>query len=92
MKPKLQGIINQGFQGEALIAAMTLTFAELLRERGGSDEPLLRATEVFTKLPSAARKQTWDATRRSRMWSPMPGEKVQPRCHPLADPRRHHKH
>jgi hypothetical protein len=58
MKPKLQEIINQGFRGEALIAAMTLTFAELLRERGGSDKPLLRATEAFTKLPAVARKQT----------------------------------
>ena len=58
MKPKVQEIINQGFRGEALIAAMTLTFAELLRKRGGSDEPLLRAMDVFTKLPAVARKQT----------------------------------
>lgn len=49
LKPKLQEVINQGFRGEALRAAMTLTFAELLRERGGSDEPLLRAIEVFTR-------------------------------------------
>jgi hypothetical protein len=58
MKSKLQKIINQGFRGKALIAAMTLTFAELLCERGGSDEPLHRAMEVFTKLPAMARKQT----------------------------------
>jgi hypothetical protein len=57
MRPELQKIINQRFRGEALICALTTSFAELLRERGGSEEPLTRAMAVFTQLPAVARGQ-----------------------------------
>jgi hypothetical protein len=57
MRPQLQKIINQRFRGEALICAMTTSFAELLRERGGSEEPLTRAMAAFTQLPAVARRQ-----------------------------------
>jgi hypothetical protein len=57
MRPELQKIINQRFRGEALICAMTTSFTELLRERGGSGEPLTRAMAAFTELPAVARGQ-----------------------------------
>jgi hypothetical protein len=57
MRRTLQNIINQRFKGEALVCAMTTTFAELLRERGGSDEPLTRALGAFSQLPAATREQ-----------------------------------
>jgi len=57
MRPGLQKIINQRFKNDALICAMTTTFAELLRERGGSEEPLIRAAATFSKLPPATRDQ-----------------------------------
>lgn len=57
MQPGLQNIINQDFKGAALICAMTTAFAELLRERGGSDEPLTRAMAAFSQLPAATREQ-----------------------------------
>jgi len=66
MRPQLQAIVNQGFKGEALIAAMNFIFARLLRDRGGSDEPLLRCTEDFTKLPSALRNKPCPATSSSK--------------------------
>ena len=38
--------------------AMGICFAELLRDRGGDDEPLLRTMDVFMKMPSNSRKET----------------------------------
>lgn len=60
IQPELQNIINQRFRTEALICAMTIAFAELLRERGGSDEPLTRSMAAFAALPATARKQVPD--------------------------------
>ena len=60
MQPELQKIINQHFRGEALICAMTTTFAGLLKERGGSDEAITRAVEAFAQLPAAVRKEVPD--------------------------------
>ena len=51
MKPELQKLIDQRLKPEALLSAMTTAFAELLRERGGNDEPLARALAAFTGLP-----------------------------------------
>jgi hypothetical protein len=51
---KAAGIIPQRFRGEALVAAITLTFALLLNERGGNDDPLnpslLRLPMVWPEL------------------------------------------
>jgi hypothetical protein len=56
MGPELQKIIEQRFKAEARLSALTTTFAELLRERGGSNEPLIRAMAAFAELPAHARK------------------------------------
>jgi hypothetical protein len=58
MRSELQKIINQCSRGDALMAAMTICFAELLRDRGGDDQPLKGAMALFAKLPSIARKET----------------------------------
>jgi hypothetical protein len=59
MRPAFQKIIH-GFRGETLLCAMTTAFGELLRARGGSDEPLKRAVAAFTSLPAAIRKEVPD--------------------------------
>jgi hypothetical protein len=61
MRPELQNVINRCSGGDALMAAMSISFAELLRDRGGDDEPLLRTMKVFTKFPSKVRKEARDA-------------------------------
>lgn len=61
--PGLQNIIDQRLKAESLLCALTTTFAELLRERGGSNEPLIRAMAAFTEMPALARKQMRDCHR-----------------------------
>jgi hypothetical protein len=58
MRPELQKIINQCSSGDAFMTALSICFAELLRDRGGDDEPLLRTMDLFMKRSSKIRKET----------------------------------
>ena len=57
MRPELQRLINQGSRAEALVCAMTLTYAGLIHARGGAEEPLRKAMAAFAQLPRPARKE-----------------------------------
>jgi hypothetical protein len=52
--------IFKDFDAKVLLCAMTNTFAELIYERGGSDEPLNRVFSDFPALPAAIREQVPD--------------------------------
>jgi hypothetical protein len=52
--------IFKDFDAQVLLCAMTNTFAELIYERGGSDEPLNRVLSDFPALPAAIREQVLD--------------------------------
>jgi hypothetical protein len=58
MNPALQKIIDQPFgSAQPLLCAMTMTYAELLKERGGDDQSVLRTLDAFTTLPKPLRMQ-----------------------------------
>jgi hypothetical protein len=58
MGPELQRVIDQRHSGNALICALSISYAELIRSRGGREELLLQAMECFATLPKNARDET----------------------------------
>jgi hypothetical protein len=57
MRPGLQRVIDQCSRGEALVCAMTLTYAGLIHARGGAEEPLTKGMAALAGLPRTARKE-----------------------------------
>ncbi len=57
MSPELQRILDKRYSGDAFMCAMATTYAELVRSRGGQEEPLLKAMEMFASLPRRARRE-----------------------------------
>jgi hypothetical protein len=58
MNPALQQIMDQPFGSvQPLLCAMTMTYAQLLKERGGDGQSVLRTLDAFTTLPKPLRKQ-----------------------------------
>lgn len=51
MRPKLQRVIDQCTRAEGLVCAMTLTYAGLIHQRGGLEEPLSKALAALAELP-----------------------------------------
>jgi hypothetical protein len=58
MNPALQKIIDQPFGSvQPLLCAMTMTYAQLLKERGGDGQSVLQTLDAYAELPKPLRKQ-----------------------------------
>jgi hypothetical protein len=58
MNSALQKIIDQPFGSvQPLLSAMTMTYAQLLHERGGDGQSVLRTLAAYTELPEPLAKQ-----------------------------------
>jgi hypothetical protein len=57
MNPALGKILDQRGAVEPFICALTKTFAELLKERGGNSQSFILTLATFSDLPAALHKQ-----------------------------------
>ena len=59
MDTAMQSIYAQ-FHAWAVIGALSASFAQLIVERGGSNEPLSKAAHLFSTAPPPLRTQLWE--------------------------------
>ena len=57
MRPRLQKLIDEGCGADPLMWAINMSFAELARDRGGDDGPIMKLLALFLEFNRARRDQ-----------------------------------